>query len=101
MTKNTWTVTEYNAETYKDLVASVGSLKCIVIANPTAGTLIARIRLADDAGTARSSLVPGKSIAAGESVTLDMVGFNLGRNDAIQVTADDTGLEFTASGEED
>lgn len=99
--KKNWVCTDYTAATYKALVNTPGKIKTIIIANPTGADIVAAVQLATTAGVARATLVPSKTILAGDSLTLDMLEMSVGRNDAIMVKGASTGLHFTASGEED
>lgn len=99
--KKNWVCTDYTAGAYKELVGVPAKIETIIIGNPTGSTIVLSIQLATTAGVQRSLLVPSKSIVAGDSLTLDMLKMNVGRNDAIRVKGDIAGLHFTASGEED
>lgn len=95
-----WTVNSYTDDEWTTLVDSRAKLSAIIIANTGEGALDASIRLTDGAGNARATWLPPKSIAAGESVTLEMPGVFVGRQELLQVQGSGAGLHFTASGEE-
>lgn len=99
MSPRNFTLNTYTNATWTDLAKAPAVIRSIIIANTTAAAIVASLRLSDGPNTERAQIVPGVSVAANSSITIDLGSLSLGRSDILQAKAAAAGVHFCASGE--
>ena len=100
-TPKRWAVNSYTNSTWTDLVpnGNAGVVRTILVVNTDlVNAITCAIRLTDNTPTELAQILAQQSIAAGESVRLDLDLIGLESTDHIQFNADAAGLNFVASG---
>ncbi len=100
LTPKNWPLTTYTDATWTPIVieAEPAIIASMVMANTSAGPVTVGVRLGDGGTNKVCTIVPAKTIAAGESFTLDLRSINVMIGQSIDVQADVVGAEFLASG---
>jgi len=97
--RKNWTLNTYANAAWSDLVSEEAILATILIANTDlVNPVVVGIQIADGTDASLAVIVPGKTLAAGESVTIDIRSINLITGQKLQVQADAAGANFLASG---
>ena len=93
-----FTVSSYTNDAWTTVVDVPSTIKSIIVSNVGAGAVTASLRIATLAGAARAVIMPDVAIPADGAYTLDISDLAIGRGDALQVKADEAGLNVIASG---